>query len=154
MNTITAARRAERHRVGRAAVAAQPRQTCPGRTVRPQRHRSRRVPETAAGPIGQARLTRAQTGKATQVPVVLAGVSHWRGLTDWISEHLATPEMIAEVDTARLRLTDDPAQIAAWVSAAWATQPRSLPPPPSHGTPPSTSQATSAHAPITNGNRT
>lgn len=37
--------------------------------------------------------------------------------------------MIAEIDAARLQLTDDPDQIVTWVDAAWHQQPRSRPGP-------------------------
>ena len=72
-------------------------------------------------------LTLAQTGKATRVPVVLVGTTHWRGLVDWLGERLATTAMIEPADVGRLQVTDDPDQVVAWVHAAWQTQPRSLP---------------------------
>jgi hypothetical protein len=74
-------------------------------------------------------LTLAQTGKATRVPVVLVGTSHWSGLVDWIGRHVAVPGTITDVDAACLQLTDDPAQVVAWVQQAWQAQPRSLPGP-------------------------
>jgi len=77
-------------------------------------------------------LTLAETGKATRVPVILVGITHWRGLIDWITQHVADERMIGGGDIGRLQLTDDPGQVAAWVTRAWRTQPRSLSTPPGH----------------------
>lgn len=74
-------------------------------------------------------LTLAQTGKATRVPVVLVGTRHWRGLVDWIGQHLAPSGMIGGTDLGRIQLTDEPGQVVEWVDEAWRAQPRSLPAP-------------------------
>jgi uncharacterized protein (TIGR00730 family) len=74
-------------------------------------------------------LTLAQTGKATQVPVILVGTRHWRGLVDWIEQHVAASGMIAGTDLRRMQLADDPGQVVEWVEQAWRAQPRSLPSP-------------------------
>jgi uncharacterized protein (TIGR00730 family) len=75
-------------------------------------------------------LTLAQTGKATQVPVVLVGTDHWHGLVEWLRDHLATAGMINPADVGRLQLADDPDEVVALVHTAWQSQPRSLPGPP------------------------
>lgn len=72
-------------------------------------------------------LTLAQTGKASQVPVVLVGTRHWSGLLNWIGGELAATGMITPYDAARMRLTDDPDQVVVWVEQTWHEQPRSLP---------------------------
>jgi len=72
-------------------------------------------------------LTLAQTGKAKHVPVVLVGTRHWRGLLDWLRAELLDSAMIADVDAARLQLTDDPEQVVAWVITSWHHQPRCRP---------------------------
>jgi len=59
-------------------------------------------------------LTLDQSGNAVRVPVVLVGTAHWRGLVDWIREHLAATAMIVGSDIGRLQLTDDPDQVVAW----------------------------------------
>jgi uncharacterized protein (TIGR00730 family) len=74
-------------------------------------------------------LTLAETGKARQVPVILVGNRHWRGLLDWLHAELLATGMIADIDAARLQLTDDPDQVVTWVDTAWHQQPRSRPGP-------------------------
>lgn len=74
-------------------------------------------------------LTLAQTGKATQVPVVLVGTRHWSGLLGWLGDELASTGMITPCDAARMQLTDEPDQVVVWVEQAWREQPRSLPAP-------------------------
>ena len=75
-------------------------------------------------------LTLAQTGKATQVPVVLVGTDHWHGLVEWLRDYLAKSGMVNPADVGRLALTDDPDEVVALVHTAWQSQPRSLPGPP------------------------
>lgn len=74
-------------------------------------------------------LTLAQTGKAERVPVILVGTEHWQGLIDWLRTRLASNAMISPADAQRFQTSDDPAQVAAWVTQAWHTQPRSRPAP-------------------------
>jgi uncharacterized protein (TIGR00730 family) len=81
-------------------------------------------------------LTLAETGKAKQVPVILVGNRHWRGLLDWLLAELLDTGMITDIDAARLQVTDDPDQVVTWVDTAWHQQPRSRPGPrPLAGTP-------------------
>jgi uncharacterized protein (TIGR00730 family) len=48
-----------------------------------------------------------QTGKVTRFPVVLLGVTYWRGLLDWIENTMLGEGKIGRIDLDLLRLTDD-----------------------------------------------
>jgi uncharacterized protein (TIGR00730 family) len=52
-------------------------------------------------------LTLLQTGKVTRFPVVLLGVTYWRGLLDWIENTMLGEGKIGRIDLDLLRLTDD-----------------------------------------------
>ena len=55
-------------------------------------------------------LTLIQTGKITEVPVVLMGASFWKGLLDWIRETMLGVGNISAKDLDLLPVTDDPAE--------------------------------------------
>jgi uncharacterized protein (TIGR00730 family) len=57
-------------------------------------------------------LTLAQTGKIEHFPIVLFGSSYWRGLLDWLEDHVLTSGAIAPEDLKLMTLTDDPEEAA------------------------------------------
>jgi uncharacterized protein (TIGR00730 family) len=63
-----------------------------------------------------------QTGKIEHFPVVLVGSEFWSGLIDWIRERLLADAMISPVDPDLVRVTDDPDEVVALVSAGAALQ--------------------------------
>jgi uncharacterized protein (TIGR00730 family) len=75
-------------------------------------------------------LTLIQTGKARHFPVVLAGSAHWRGMVDWLQEHVRVQGSIDDDDLGLLQVSDDPEEI---VAIALGTGPE---PPPSSAEPP------------------
>lgn len=56
-------------------------------------------------------LTLIQTGKVRHFPVVLVGTEYWRGLMDWMRDHMAREGKIAPRDLDLVLLTDDPAEV-------------------------------------------
>jgi uncharacterized protein (TIGR00730 family) len=62
-------------------------------------------------------LTLIQTGKIRDFPVVLMGHAYWDGLLTWMREVQLPAGAIAEADLSLLRVTDDPAEAVAIVSA-------------------------------------
>ena len=52
-------------------------------------------------------LTLVQTRKVTRFPVVLVGVTYWRGLIDWIRDTLVTTGRVGPNDLDLITLTDD-----------------------------------------------
>ncbi len=60
-------------------------------------------------------LTLVQTRKVTDFPLVLVGVSYWRGLIDWLRGTVLEWGAIAPGDLDRLQLTDDPAEAVRMV---------------------------------------
>lgn len=56
-------------------------------------------------------LTLIQTGKVRHFPVVLVGTEYWRGLIEWMREHMAREGKIAPRDLDLVLLTDDPAEV-------------------------------------------
>lgn len=62
-------------------------------------------------------LTLVQTGKITEFPVVLVGVSYWQPMLDWLRESMLAEGMIGPNDLDRVTLTDDPAEAVRAVTA-------------------------------------
>src|SRR5438105_2652722 len=58
-------------------------------------------------------LTLAQTGKIEHFPIVLFGSPYWKGLLDWLNEHVLSSGAIAPDDLKLMTLTDDPDEAAA-----------------------------------------
>jgi hypothetical protein len=54
-----------------------------------------------------------QTGKIKEFPLVLIGREFWRPLTNFFRERLIAEATIAEIDAARLLVTDSPAEAVA-----------------------------------------
>jgi uncharacterized protein (TIGR00730 family) len=55
-------------------------------------------------------LTLIQTGKMAKVPLILVGTEFWRGLIDWVREHMEKPEgtpMVNSEDMNFFRIVDD-----------------------------------------------
>jgi len=62
-------------------------------------------------------LTLIQTGKIRNFPVVLIGHAYWDGLIAWMREVQLPAGTIAEADLELLRVTDDPEEAAAIITA-------------------------------------
>jgi uncharacterized protein (TIGR00730 family) len=62
-------------------------------------------------------LTLIQTGKIRNFPVVLIGHAYWDGLIAWMREVQLPAGTVAPEDLALLRVTDDPAEAAAIITA-------------------------------------
>ena len=56
-------------------------------------------------------LTLIQTGKIKNFPVILFGVSYWKGLLDWSRQTLLAEGKVSEEDLSLLMSTDDPEQV-------------------------------------------
>jgi uncharacterized protein (TIGR00730 family) len=57
-------------------------------------------------------LTLAQTGKIEHFPIVLFGSPYWRGLLDWLEDHVLASGAIAPEDLQLMTITDDPDEAA------------------------------------------
>jgi uncharacterized protein (TIGR00730 family) len=57
-------------------------------------------------------LTLAQTGKIEHFPIVLFGSPYWRGLLDWLTDHVLAAGAIAAEDLKLMTITDDPDEAA------------------------------------------
>jgi uncharacterized protein (TIGR00730 family) len=57
-------------------------------------------------------LTLAQTGKIEHFPIVLFGSDYWRGLIDWMKDHVLAADAIAPGDLKLMSITDDPDEAA------------------------------------------
>src|ERR1700740_2650251 len=57
-------------------------------------------------------LTLAQTGKIEHFPIVLFGSPYWKGLLDWLREHVLASGAIAPEDLNLMTITDDPEEAA------------------------------------------
>jgi uncharacterized protein (TIGR00730 family) len=62
-------------------------------------------------------LTLIQTGKIRNFPVVLIGHAYWDGLIDWLREVQVPAGAINAADLDLLRVTDDPAEAVAIITA-------------------------------------
>ena len=67
-------------------------------------------------------LTLIQTGKIYQFPVILFGRHYWAGLLRWLQTRVLTEKKISSGDMDLMLLTDDPAEAAAAVIAAYEAQ--------------------------------
>jgi uncharacterized protein (TIGR00730 family) len=67
-------------------------------------------------------LTLIQTGKIYQFPVILFGRHYWAGLLRWLQTRVLLEKKISAGDMDLLLLTDDPAEAAAAVIAAYEAQ--------------------------------
>ena len=56
-------------------------------------------------------LTLIQTGKIKNFPVILFGVSYWKGLLDWARQTLLAEGKVSEEDLLLLTSTDDPERV-------------------------------------------
>jgi len=61
-------------------------------------------------------LTLIQTHKSTSLPLILMGTSHWKGLIDWIQEHMVATRYILPEDLVAMKLTDDPEEALAIIN--------------------------------------
>jgi uncharacterized protein (TIGR00730 family) len=66
-------------------------------------------------------LTLIQTGKISHFPIVLFGTAYWGGLLTWIKDQLLAGGKIGQPDVELLRLTDDPEEAAAMITAVHAS---------------------------------
>ena len=62
-------------------------------------------------------LTLIQTGKIRHFPVVLMGHAYWDGLIAWMRDTQLPAGAISEADIDLLRVTDDPAEVIAIITA-------------------------------------
>ncbi len=69
-------------------------------------------------------VTLIQTGKIYQFPVILFGRRYWAGLLRWLQARVLTEKKISPGDLDLMLLTNDPAEAAAAVTAAYAAQTR------------------------------
>ena len=72
-------------------------------------------------------VTLIQTGKISQFPVILFGTHYWAGLLRWLRSRVAGEKKISPGDHDLLIVTDDPAEAAEAVVAAYAAQIKSAP---------------------------
>jgi uncharacterized protein (TIGR00730 family) len=67
-------------------------------------------------------LTLIQTGKIYQFPVILFGRHYWAGLIRWIQSRVLGEKKISPGDMDLMIMTDDPAEAAKIVAAAYESQ--------------------------------
>jgi len=67
-------------------------------------------------------LTLIQTGKISQFPVILFGRHYWAGLIRWLQSRVLVEKKISPGDMNLMLLTDDPAEAARAVIAAYDAQ--------------------------------
>ena len=72
-------------------------------------------------------LTLIQTGKIYQFPVVLFGRRYWAGLIRWLQSRVLLEKKISAGDLDLMLMTDDPAEAAATVIAAYDARHRAAP---------------------------
>jgi uncharacterized protein (TIGR00730 family) len=72
-------------------------------------------------------LTLIQTGKIFQFPVVLFGRRYWAGLIRWLQSRVLNEKKIGQGDLDLMLMTDDPAEAANTVIAAYDAQHRAPP---------------------------
>lgn len=56
-------------------------------------------------------LTLIQTKRIKSFPVILMGSDYWRGLVDWIREHMLKDDKILMEDFDLIQIIDDPAEV-------------------------------------------
>ena len=71
-------------------------------------------------------LTLIQTGKIFQFPVILFGRHYWAGLIRWLRARVLGEGKISPGDIDLMLVTDDPAEAAATVIAAYKAQARTV----------------------------
>lgn len=59
-----------------------------------------------------------QTGKMQGFPIVLVGVSYWKGLMDFLSGPVYSTGSIGQTDLAMLKVTDNPEEALNWITKA------------------------------------
>ncbi|HET7564032.1 MAG TPA: TIGR00730 family Rossman fold protein [Gemmatimonadaceae bacterium] len=69
-------------------------------------------------------LTLIQTGKIYHFPVIMFGRHYWAGLIRWLRSRVLLERKISPGDMDLMLLTDDPAEAAKAVIAAYQAQPR------------------------------
>ena len=67
-------------------------------------------------------ITLIQTGKIYQFPVILFGRHYWAGLLRWLQTRVLAEKKISKADIDLMILTDNPAEAAAAVIAAYESQ--------------------------------
>ena len=67
-------------------------------------------------------LTLVQTGKIEHFPVILFGTRYWQPLVDWLRDPVATHGLIGPADLNLFRVTDDLAEVVAWLEASFAEE--------------------------------
>jgi uncharacterized protein (TIGR00730 family) len=60
-------------------------------------------------------VTLVQTQRIPAFPIILFGTNYWKGLLDWAKNTLETSRLISPGDLDLMQLTDDPAQVVAWI---------------------------------------
>jgi len=58
-------------------------------------------------------LTLKQTGKIVGLPIIMFGVSYWKGLLDWMRGTLLAERTISPEDLQLFELTDDPEEVVS-----------------------------------------
>src|SRR6185436_9701233 len=53
-------------------------------------------------------ITLVQTGRIPHYPMILFGSNYWRGLIEWMKEHMEATKYISPGDLSLFKLTDDP----------------------------------------------
>ena len=72
-------------------------------------------------------LTLIQTGKIYQFPVIMFGRHYWAGLIRWLQSRVLHERKISPGDMDLMLVTDDPAEAANAVIAAYEAQHKSIP---------------------------
>lgn len=65
-----------------------------------------------------------QTGKMSQVPLILVGTAYWKGLVDWMKETMLTQSAnISQADLDLLRIADTPEEVVSHVLQFYTKNP-------------------------------
>jgi uncharacterized protein (TIGR00730 family) len=65
-------------------------------------------------------VTLVQTGKIDHFPIILFGRDYWEPLIGWLRDPVLQHGMISARDLDLIRLTDDPAEVVAWLEESFA----------------------------------
>jgi uncharacterized protein (TIGR00730 family) len=65
-------------------------------------------------------LVLVQTGKIDHFPVILFGTAYWQPLVEWLSGAVREHGMIAPIDLELFKVTDDLADVIAWIEKSFA----------------------------------
>jgi len=60
-------------------------------------------------------VTLVQTQRIPAFPIILFGANYWKGLLEWAKNTLETSRLISPGDLELMQVTDDPAQVVAWI---------------------------------------